>query len=127
MELPGEGNVGHVYHMFAYLSSYHNLEMVLGPRNTVIWEEKFERKDWNLSEFRYASTEDLPENISEPFGLGFTIIDKMDSKHVAGMSTCLSREIFMVYLNSALIYLNSNNNNSIQSSSFRLEFISINK
>ena len=47
------------------------------PSNPTINEQDFETKDWTSSEFGHIEDrEELPPNMSEPRGMGFTIIAK---------------------------------------------------
>ena len=45
LELPWEGLLKQVYHMFAYLKKYHKSELVFDPSNPIIDEANFEKKD----------------------------------------------------------------------------------
>ena len=38
MDLPQEGNLYQVFHMFGYMKKYHNMEMVYDPSDQVIYE-----------------------------------------------------------------------------------------
>ena len=51
MEIPREGHLEQLFHIFAHLKKYHNTEMVFDPSNTVIGESKFQIKYWASSEF----------------------------------------------------------------------------
>ena len=54
LDLPREGHLHEVFHMFAYLKKYHNTKMVYEPRNPVVEESDFEQKDWTSSEFGHV-------------------------------------------------------------------------
>ena len=51
MEIPREGHLEQLLHIFAHLKKYHNTEMVFYLSYPVIDESKFQRKDWASSEF----------------------------------------------------------------------------
>ena len=51
MDLPREGRLEQLFHIFSYLSKYHNTEMVLDPSDPVIDESKYQMRDWTSSEF----------------------------------------------------------------------------
>ena len=80
--------------------------MLFNQSNPVIDKEEFERKDWTSREFGHAQEEELPRNILEPRGFGFTMIEKFDADHAADTVTCILRTVYIVYLNSAPIYWN---------------------
>ena len=64
----------------------------------------------------------MPPNMPEPRGLGFTIRAKVDADHAADSVTRRSRTGFLVYINSALVYWFSKKQNSVETSSFGSEF-----
>ena len=79
--------------------------MVFDPRDPVIDESKYQRRDWTSSEFGHLQAKrTIPPNIPEPRGLGFTVRAKVDAEHVADIVTRRSRTGFLVYSNSALVY-----------------------
>ena len=69
--------------------------------------------------------EEIPSNLPEPRGLGFTMRAKVDADHASDMITRHSRMGVLVYLNSAPIYWWSKKQNSVESSSFGSEFIAM--
>ena len=69
--------------------------------------------------------EDLPPNMPEPRGLGFTIVAKVDADHASDTVTRRSRTGILVYLNCSLIHWWSKKQASIESSSFGMEFIAM--
>ena len=97
--------------------------MVYDPSDPVIDESKFQRQDWTSSEFGHViGKQEMPPNMPEPRGLGFTISAKVDADHAADTVTRRSRTGFLVYCNSALVYWFSKKQTSIESSSFGSEF-----
>ena len=69
--------------------------------------------------------EEIPSNMPEPRGLGFTMCAKVDADHASDTITSRSRMGFLVYLNSALIYWWSKKMNPVESSSFGSKFIAM--
>ena len=69
--------------------------------------------------------EEIPSNMPEPRGLGFTMCAKVDADHASDTITRCSRMGFLVYLNCALIYWWSKKQNSMESLSFGSEFIAM--
>ena len=55
LELPQEGHLEQLYHMFEYLKKYHNSELVLNPSDQVIYQANFERQNWTSREFVHVS------------------------------------------------------------------------
>ena len=51
MDLPKEGHIEQLFHMFSYLSKYHNTEMVFDPSDPVIDGSKYQSRYWTFSEF----------------------------------------------------------------------------
>ena len=86
----------------------------------------FEKKDWTSSEFGHVEgKEELPPNMPEPRGMGFTIVAKVDADHASDTVTRRSRTGILVYLNCSLIHWWSKKQTSIKSSSFGAEFIAM--
>ena len=46
LELPWEGNLEQLYHVFVYLNKYHNSEHLLNQSDQVIDQAKFDRQYW---------------------------------------------------------------------------------
>ena len=123
MALPREGHLTQLFHIFSYLSKYHNTEMVFDPSDPVINESKYQRRDWTSSEFGHLQRKKIvPPNMPEPQGQGFTISAKVDADHADDTVTRRSRTGFLVYVNSALVYWFSKKQNSVETSSFGSEF-----
>ena len=126
LALPRKGHMEQVMQIFGYLRKYHNAELVFDPSDPTINEQDFERRDWASSEFRHVEgREDLPPNMLEPSGLGFTIVAKVDADHASDTVTRRSRTGILVYLNCSLIHWWSKKQASIESSSFGAEFIAM--
>jgi hypothetical protein len=126
LALPREGHLYQLFQMFAYLKKYHNTEMVFDPSDPVIDESAFELRDWTSSEFGHIQgQEELPPNMPEPRGMGFTMRAKVDADHAADTVTRRSRTGFIIYLNCAPIYWSSKKQTSVESSSFGSEFVAM--
>ena len=126
LALPREGHLEQLFHIFAYLKKFHNTEIVYDPSDPCITESNFERKDWTSSEFGHISgEEELPPNMPEPRGLGFTMNAKVDADHAADTVSRRSRTGFFVYLNCSLVYWMSKKQTSVESSSFGSEFVAM--
>ena len=124
--LPREGHFEQVLQVFLYLQKYHNRELIYDCGNPVIDEGQFGRRDWTSSEFGHVDgKEEIPPKIPEPRGQGVTICTKVNADHASDMVTRQSRTSLLVYINSALVYWLSKKQTSVETSSFRLEFIAM--
>ena len=124
--LPRKGHMEQVMQIFGYLKKYHNAELIFDPSNPTINEQDFEKKDWTSSEFGHVEgREELPPNMPEPRGMGFTIVVKVDVDHASNTVTRRSRTGILVYLNCSLVHWWSKKQTSIESSSFGAEFIAM--
>ena len=123
MAMPREGHLEQLFHIFSYLSKYHNTELVFDPSDPVIDEYKYQRRDWTLSEFGHLQGKPtFPPNAPAPRGLGFIIREKVHADHGADTVTRRSRTGFLVYINSALVYFMSKKQTIVETSSFASEF-----
>jgi hypothetical protein len=122
LALPRKGHMEAVFHIFAYLNKHHNAEMVFDPSEPVIDPSIFERKDWTTSESGLELDEELPYNMPEARGFGFTMRAFVDADHATDSITRRSRTGFLVYLNNAPIYWTSKKQVSVETSSFGSEF-----
>ena len=105
MAMPREGHLTQLLSIFAYLDTFHNTELVYDPSEPVIDKSKFQKEDWTSSEFGHViGKQEMPPNMPEPRGLGFTITAKVDADHAGDTVTRRSRTGFLVYCNSALVY-----------------------
>ena len=123
LALPREGHLEQVFHMFSYLNSHHNAELIFDPTEPDIDMDKFQQQDWTTSEFGHViGKEVVPSNCPQPRGQGFIMSAMVDADHAADSVSRRSRTGFLVYLNSSLVYWHSKKQTSIESSSFGSEF-----
>jgi hypothetical protein len=126
LALPREGHLKQLLHIFAYLKTHHNTELVFDPSDPCIDEMQFEQRDWTTSEFGHLQGKEiLPPNAPKARGLGFIMWALVDADHASNVVTRRSRTGFFVFLNKALIYWTSKKQTSVQSSSFCSEFIAM--
>ena len=124
LALPREGYFKQVLQVF--FQKYHNTELIYDPSNPIIDEGQFQRRDWTSSEYGHVDRkEEMPPKIPEPRGQGVTICAKVNTDHVSDMVTRWSRTGFLVYINSVLVYWWSKRQMSVETLSFRLEFIAM--
>ncbi len=125
MALPRKGHLEQLYHMFAYLKAHHNSEMVFDPSDVAIDLTKFEKQDWSSSVYGTDLKEELPSNMPESRGQGFTMTAYVDSDHAGDTVTRRSRTGFLVYLNNSPIHWYSKKQTGIETSSFGSEFLAM--
>jgi hypothetical protein len=94
LALPRDGHLHQVFHIFAYLRKYHNSEIVYDPSDPCVDDIGFELQDWTSSQFGHLQAdEELPPNMPQPRGLGFTMSAKVDARDMpmsmATISLCL--------------------------------------
>ena len=124
LAMPREGHLEEVYHIFSYLKRHHNSEMVFDPSDPEIEPDKFQRQDWEATEFGELE-EILPENRPEARGMGFLMRAFVDADHASNSVTRRSRTGFLVYLNSSPIFWYSKKQSTIETSSFGSEFMAM--
>ena len=121
LALPRRGHLAQVLHIFAYLKSHSNSEMVYDPSGVEFDRTQFLRKDWGYSIYIQDNSElveEIPPNMPEPRGLGMTMRVYVDSDHAGDTVTRRSRTSFIIFLNSAPIYWSSKKQTSCETSSF---------
>jgi len=121
MAMPRKGHLDQLFHMFAYLKKCHNSELVFDPSEPPIEMNSFQHQDWTASEYGELQ-EQLPTNMPESRGIGFTMSAYVDSDHAGDVITRRSRTGYLVYLNSSPVYWLSKKQQSIETSSFGAEF-----
>ena len=123
--LPRYGHLNALYRIFGYLKTHHNAEMVIDPNHPHIDKNEFPDKDWSTSEFGSDLTESLPGNMREPRGQGMVMRCFVDADHASDSITRRSRTGFVIYLNTAPIYWYSKKQTTVETSSFRSEFVAM--
>ena len=80
MAMLRKGHLEQVYRMFAYLKFQHNSSMVFEPTEKYIDESQFKKENWSATIYG-DSKKELPPNMPEPKGVGFTMREFVDSYH----------------------------------------------
>ena len=125
LAMPRKGHLD-LLHIFTYIHKYHNTKLVYDPSDPVVEHDVFEQRDWASSELgTVQGKEEIPPNMPEPRGQGFTMHVKVNADHALDTITRRSRMGFLVYLNCAPIYWRSKKQNYVESSSFGSEFIAL--
>ena len=97
--------------------------MTFDPNDNVVYETKYEPKDWTSSEFGHVQgQEELAPNRPQPRGLGVSMRAKVDSYHASDTVARRSRTGLLVWLNYYLIYWLFNKHTGVESSRFGSKF-----
>jgi len=81
LAMPREGHLEQVYHIFDYLHSHHNAELMFDPTYPSVDKKKFERQDWSSAPYEYQEAEELLMNMPPPKGHGVVIRAFVDADH----------------------------------------------
>ena len=124
MAMPREGHLDQLFHLFAFLKSKHNAEMVFDPTEPEIDESAFPAQDWSHTVYDDAKDE-IATDALPPRGFGFKIRAFVDADHAGNLVTRRSRTGYIVFLNNAPIYWFSKRQTGIETSSFGSEFMAM--
>ena len=128
LALPRKGHMEQLLHIFGYLKKHSNAEMVFDPSAVDFELSDFPRRDWTYSIYNCDESdlkEELPPNMPEPLGRGFTMRVYVDSDHAGDSVTRRLRSGFIVFLNNAPIYWTSKKQTACETSTFGSEFIAM--
>ena len=110
IDIPSEGRLNKLFHIFSHLRKCHNPEMIFDPSDPVIDESKYQQRGWTSSEFGNGEVkQELPCNIPQSIGIGVTVRLKVNAEYPGDIVTRRLRARFLVYINSALVVLFSKN------------------
>ena len=104
MVLTREGYLNAVFQMFLFLKSKHNGVPVFDHAEPEIYQTQFPTEDWSATPHG-SCKEDAPSNAPAPRCVVFTMRDFFDSDHARHSVARRSRKGFVVFLNSASIFL----------------------
>ena len=124
LDMPIEGHLQQLFHIFDYLKKHHNTDMVFDPSVPKFDADKFQRQDWSQIVYRDASL-DLPPNTTKPRGQWLIISAHVDSDHSGETVTIRPRTSFFIYCNNAPVYWMSRKKGYIETSSFGSEFVAM--
>ena len=66
LAMPRKDHLEQLHHIFAYLKSHHNSELVYNPLVPEIDMNGFQKEDWTNTVYGRDLEEELPPDISEP-------------------------------------------------------------
>jgi hypothetical protein len=123
LALPRAGHMKEIYHIFAYLKTHSNTEMVFNPMPVALDMNLFEQQDWSYLPYGCEGlAEESPNNMLKPCGPLMTMQVFVDADHAGDLLTRHSRTGFIVFLNGSPIHWISKKQTSYEMSTFGSEF-----
>ena len=123
LELPREGNLAQVFHIFAYLKKHHNSALVFDPSYPDVNIDTFPKHDWTkfYGDVKGAMTPDM----SKTLGKEVVMRCFVDADHAGEKLTRCSCSGFIIFLQMAPIYYCSKRQNTVETSTFGSEFMAM--
>ena len=126
--LPRKRHLEEVFHVFAYLKSHMNSEIVFDLTTPDITMRIFQKQDLNVSIYKFPGEElkeELPPDM--PALLVFACLNRvfLDAGHAGGSVTRRSQSGYIVFLNGAPIYWLSKKQMSCDTSTFGSKFVAM--
>ena len=103
LALPYKGYLDQLFYIFAYLKQRYNAEIVFDYTEPDFDENSFPKEDWTYTPYTQEK-EEIPSNVPDTWGFGFTISANVDSNHTGNSITCHSQIGFIIFLNNSPIY-----------------------
>ena len=121
---PRVGHLEAVYGVFGYLESHNRSKIVLDPTKPKVDESVFNgNADW--MDFYGDVEEELPPTMPKPRGNSVTISMFVDAAHAGNVVTRRSHTGILIFLNKAPIWWYSKRQNTVESSTFSSELVSL--
>ena len=124
LDMPREGHLQQLFHIFAYLKKHHNTEMVFDPSVPNFDADKFQGQYWYQTLYG-DSPPDRTTNTPKPRGQGFIVSAHVDSDHAGDTVTRILRIGLFIYGKKALVYWISKKQGYIETSCFGSEFVAM--
>ena len=124
MALPIEGHLYQVFRIFAYFKKHHNHALVFDPSYPDFNIDTFPKHYWTKL---YGDVKEAnPPGIPEPLGKEVVMRCFLYAYHAGKKLTRRSCSGFIVFLQMAPIYYCSKRQNTVETSTFGSEFMSMN-
>ena len=123
LALPRQGHLEQLHHIFGYLKMNPKCKLFFYPQHPNIDERAFKEHDWY--EFYHDAKERLPSNSPKPHGNMVSTHCFVDSDHVGDKVTRQSQMGILIFVNRAPILWYSKRQNTVETSTFRSEFIAM--
>ena len=123
LALPRREHLEQLHHIFGYLKIYPKRKLFFDPQHPNIDEREFKEHDWY--EFYRDTKERLPNDSPKPCGNMVSTHCFVDSDHVGDKVTRRSQTGILIFVNRAPILWYSKRQNTMETSTFRSEFITM--
>ena len=123
MNMPREGYLEAVLHVFEFLVQKYNSRMAFDPTYTVINMNDFKECTWK--DYYGYLKEAIPPNAPKERGKYFDLCGYVDREHAGENNTRRYLSGFFIFLNTALIQWFSNSQAMIETSMFGTEFVAM--
>ena len=120
---PCIGHLDAVFHIFAYLKAHDHSKIIFDPSLPNIDERRFVKYSW--ADFYKGAREAIPPNMPEPCGKEVEIHGFVDANHAGDRVTRRSQTGILIFCNHAPITWYSKKQNTVETSTFGLEFIAL--
>ena len=121
---PRVGHLEAVYDVFGYLMSHGRSKLVLDPSKPKLDESVF-RSNVDWKDFYGDVEEELPPSMPKPRGRSVQISAFVDAAHAGNLVTRRSHTGILIFLNNAPISWYSKRQNTVETSTFGSEFVSL--
>jgi hypothetical protein len=120
---PREGHLQQVYHIFAYLKQFNRAMLVFDDSKPLHDPSEFHICNWTS---HYPdSSKQIPPNAPEAIGNSIVMTCYVDADHAGCLDTRRSHTGIIIYVNKAPIVWFSKRQNTVESSTFGSEFITL--
>ena len=123
MALPRKGHLEQVYHVFGYLKTHSKCHLFFDPRHPDIDERAFSTYEWY--DFYRDAKEQVPIDMPPPRGCAVSTYCFVDADHASNTVTRRLQTGILIFLNQAPIVWYSKRQNTVETSTFGSEFITM--
>ena len=123
LALPRQGHLEQLHHIFGYLKKNPKCKLFFNPQHPNIDERAFKEHDWY--EFYCDAKERLPSDSPKPRSNMVLTHCFVDSDHAGDKVTRRSQMGILIFVNRAPILWYSKQQNTVETSTFRSEFITM--
>jgi hypothetical protein len=120
---PREGHLQQAYRIFTYLKQFNRPALVFNDSEPKISADNFHCCDWSSQYL--GATEKVPPDAPEALGHSVVTTCYVDADHAGCRVTHRSHTGVLIYVNCAPIMWYSKRQNTVESSTFRSEFIAL--
>ena len=123
--LPRKGHLEQVYHVFGYLKTHSKRCLFFNPRHPDIDKRAFSTYEWY--DFYRDAKEQVPIDMPPPCGCAVSTDCFVATDHASNTVTRRSQSGILIFLNQALVVRYSKRQNTVETSTFDSEFITMRK